>query len=53
MPSEFTVRDMSDGNRTVFQTLAESHASDCKLCSEEVKDILECLLDSDYRSAFL
>ena len=53
MPSEFTVRDMSDGNRTSFQTLAESSATDCKLCSEEVKDILECLLDSDYRSAFL
>jgi len=53
IPSEFTMRDASDGNRTVFQTLAESHASDCKLCLEEVKDVVECLMDADYRSAFL
>lgn len=53
IPSEFTVRDTIDGNRTVFQTLAESPSSDCKLCLAEVKDIVECLIDADHRSAFL
>jgi hypothetical protein len=52
MLSEFTLRDTSDGNRTAFQTLAESNASDCKLCPEEIKDIVECLADVD-RSVFL
>ena len=53
IPAEFTVRDGTDGNRTVFQTLAESKASDCKLCKEEVRDVVECLMEADYRSAFL
>jgi len=53
IPAEFTVRDGTDGNRTVFQTLAESKASDCKLCNEEVRDVVECLMEADYRSAFM
>ena len=53
IPSEFTTRDESDGNRTAFQTLAESPAKDCRLCLEEVRDVVECLMDADYRSAFL
>lgn len=53
IPSEFTAKDESDGNRTVFQTLAESQASDCRLCVEEIRDVVECLMDADYRSAHL
>ena len=53
IPDEFTVRDDTDGNRTVFQTLAEAKASDCKLCMEEIRDVVECLMEADYRSAFL
>jgi len=53
VPSEFAKRDAGDGDRTAFQTLAESDAQDCELCLEEVKDVVECLMDADYRSAFL
>ena len=53
IPTEFTVRDSTDGNRTAFQTLAEGKASDCRLCTEEVRDVVECLMGADYRSAFL
>jgi hypothetical protein len=53
IPSEFTAKDESDGNRTVFQTLAESPAADCRLCMEEIRDVVECLMDADYRSAHL
>ncbi|KAL3803543.1 hypothetical protein HJC23_014091 [Cyclotella cryptica] len=53
IPSEFTAKDESDGNRTAFQTLAESPAGDCRLCIEEVRDVVECLMDADYRSAHL
>lgn len=53
IPSEFTAKDRSDGDRTVFQTLAESPSSHCRLCTEEIRDIVECLLDADYRSAHL
>jgi hypothetical protein len=52
IPSEFTVRDMSDGDRTLFQTLVERPASDCRFCLHEVKEILELLIDADHRSAF-
>lgn len=53
IPNEFTARDTADGNCTVFETLAEAKADDCKLCLEEMKDVVECLMDADYRSAFL
>ncbi|KAL7477915.1 hypothetical protein ACHAW6_003704 [Cyclotella cf. meneghiniana] len=53
IPSEFTAKDESDGDRTAFQTLAESPATDCKLCIEEIRDVVECLMDADYRSAHL
>ena len=53
IPSEFTAKDESDGDRTVFQTLAESNAADCRLCIEEVRDVVECLMDADYKSAHL
>jgi hypothetical protein len=53
IPSEFTAKDESDGNRSVFQTLAESQASDCRLCLEEIRDVVECLMDADYKSAHL
>jgi hypothetical protein len=53
IPNEFTVRDITDGNRTAFQTLAECKAKDCKLCPAEIRDIVECLMDANHRSAFL
>lgn len=53
IPSEFTARDESDDNRTVFQTLAESPASNCRLCADEIRDLVECLMDADYKSAHL
>ena len=53
IPTEFKVRDASDDNRGVFEILAESPACDCRLSSEEVRDIVECLVDADHRSAFL
>ncbi|KAL3822671.1 hypothetical protein ACHAXA_009553 [Cyclostephanos tholiformis] len=53
IPNEFMVRDSTDGNRTAFQTLAESKAKDCKLCPAEIRDIVECLMDTNHRSAFL
>jgi hypothetical protein len=53
IPSEFTARDESDGNRTAFQILAESPARDCRLCTEEIKDVVENIIDADYRSAHL
>lgn len=65
IPGEFTVRDTTNtntananigngnNNRTAFETLAEAKAEHCKLCLEEVKDVVECLVDADYRSAFL
>ena len=53
IPSEFTAKDESDSNRSVFQTLAESPASNCRLCAEEIRDIVECLMDADYKSAHL
>jgi hypothetical protein len=53
IPNEFTVRDGTDGNRTAFQTLAECKAKDCKLCPAEIRDIVECLMDANHRSAFL
>ncbi|KAL3763180.1 hypothetical protein ACHAW5_005077 [Stephanodiscus triporus] len=53
IPNEFTVRDGTDGNRTAFQTLAECKAKDCKLCLAEIRDIVECLMDANHRSAFL
>jgi hypothetical protein len=53
IPDEFTVRDDTDGNRTAFQTLAECLAEDCKLCPAEIRDIVECLMATNHRSAFL
>ena len=53
IPSEFTAKDRSDDDRTAFQTLAENPVSHCRLCTEEIRDIVECLLDADYRSAYL
>lgn len=53
IPSEFAAKDESDGNRTVFQTLVENKASDCRLCIEEIRDLVECLMDADYRSVHL
>jgi hypothetical protein len=53
IPAEFTAKDESDGDRTAFQTLAESPATDCRLCIEEIRDVVECLMDADYRSAHL
>ena len=53
IPDEFTVRDGTDGNRTAFQTLAECKAEDCKLCPAEIRDIVECLMAANHRSAFL
>ena len=53
IPDEFTVRDNTDGNRTAFQTLAECKAKDCKLCPAEIRDIVECLMAANHRSAFL
>ena len=51
IPQEFVAHDESDG-RTPFQILAESQASDCRLCHAEIKDIVECLMDADHRTAF-
>jgi hypothetical protein len=53
IPSEFGARDVGDQDRTAFEILAERPASDCRLCREEVRDIMECLIDADHRSAFL
>ncbi len=52
IPSEFQARDEGDGGRTAFQTLAESPVKNCCLCQEEIRDVVECLMDADYRSAF-
>jgi hypothetical protein len=35
-----------------FQILAESQAADCRLCHEEIKDIVEYLIDVDHKTAF-
>ena len=54
IPEEFTVKDETNDNKTVFQTLVESHVSNCKLVSEdEIRDIVEFILEADYRSAFM
>ncbi|KAL9189075.1 hypothetical protein ACHAXT_011565 [Thalassiosira profunda] len=53
IPSEFAGRDANDGNRTAFQILAESPASDCRLGDAEIRDVVECLIEADHRSAFL
>jgi len=52
IPSEFKARDECDGGRTAFQTMAESPAKNCCLCLEEIRDVMECLMDADHRSAF-
>ena len=54
IPEEFTIKDETNDNKTVFQTLAESNASNCKLVSkDEIRDIVEFILEADYRSAFM
>ena len=35
-----------------FLTLAESQAADCRLCHEEIKHIVEYLIDADHKAAF-
>ena len=35
-----------------FQILAESQATDCRLCRTEIKDIVELLIDADHKTAF-
>ena len=51
IPQEFVAHEESDG-RTPFHILAESQAADCRLCHAEIKDIVECLMDADHRTAF-
>jgi len=54
IPEEFTVKDETNDNKTVFHTLAESNVSNCKLVSkDEIRDIVEFILEADYRSAFM
>ena len=53
IPEEFSVRDESDGNRTVFQTLAENKAAACKLSVEEKRDIVECIMEANYKAVHL
>ena len=54
IPEEFTIKDETNDNKTVFQTLAESNISNCKLVSkDEIRDIVEFILEADYRSAFM
>ena len=53
IPEEFSVRDETDGNRTVFQTLAEKKAADCKLSIEEKRDIVECIMEANYKAVHL
>ena len=53
IPEEFSVRDENDGNRTVFQTLAENKAADCKLSIEEKRDIVECIMEANYKAVHL
>jgi len=53
IPEEFTIKDETN-DKTVFQTLAESDVSSCKLVSQdEIRDIVEFVLEADYRSAFM
>ena len=52
IPYEFTARDESDRDRTIFQILAESPAANCRLCVEEIRDVVECLMDADVKSAY-
>lgn len=50
IPEEFTIKDETNDNKTVFQTLAENHVSNCKLVSrEEIRDIVEFILEADYQ----
>jgi hypothetical protein len=35
-----------------FEVLAERKAADCRLCHEEMKDIVEYLVDVDHKTAF-
>jgi len=53
IPEEFSVRDETDGNRTVFQSLAENKAADCKLSIEEKRDIIECIMEANYKAVHL
>jgi len=49
IPSELTKKDNT--NRSAFQTLVEHKRALCVLWQEEVRDILECLMDADFKSA--
>ena len=53
IPEEFSVRDENDGNRSVFQILAENKAADCKLSNEEKRDIVECIMEANYKAVHL
>ena len=50
IPEEF--REIDD-DKTLFQTLAESKATNCKLSVEEIQDIVELIIEADYKSAFI
>ena len=50
IPEEF--REIDD-DKTLFQTLAECKATNCKLSVEEIQDIVELIIEADYKSAFI
>ena len=37
----------------MFQTLAENKAADCKLSVEEKRDIVECIMEANYKAVHL
>lgn len=50
IPEEF--REIDD-SKSLFQTLAECKATNCKLSVEEIQDIVELIIEADYKSAFI